>query len=294
MIWAAKRTLILLAALQFAQAATSNAPVITKPPSDEYIGKSGSAIISCEAKYASELVIVCNDEWFYSGKLLDQKKWQDDDGIPHISSSIRIRKEKITSYYGEKPFSCRCVAGPLATVGGDKSYSKSAKIQLAYLNKEFRNEPSNVDKKVGDSVELHCQPPTGLPEPQVFWLKDGKPVDEKDGNFITNSFDNQLIIRAAREKDSGEYICMASNGLTSRESKPARIDVYTDGGWGIWSAWSKCPTSRTKCIKGDYSLILGAENLRKFVLQQIFVNSRRSQAGRSLHMPNTHYDIDSL
>ena len=48
----------------------------------------------------------------------------------------------------------------------------------------------------------------------------------------------------------GEYVCMAQNMIDTRRSRPAKLDVYTDGAWGSWDAWSGCPISQNKCIKG--------------------------------------------
>ena len=43
---------------------------------------------------------------------------------------------------------------------------------------------------------------------------------------------------------------MAQNMIDTRRSRPAKLDVYTDGVWGSWDAWSGCPISQNKCIKG--------------------------------------------
>ena len=58
---------------------------------------------------------------------------------------------------------------------------------------------------VGEDVEVNCVPPEGVPKPKISWLKDDMPIEpEKDDNLILN-YEGNLIIKAARWRDSGEF-----------------------------------------------------------------------------------------
>ena len=60
---------------------------------------------------------------------------------------------------------------------------------------------------------------------QVFWLKNGKPIDsKKDINFIITSEGN-LLINQARLIDTGNYTCGAQNLANRRLSEPAALSV---------------------------------------------------------------------
>jgi len=224
---------------------TDHDPEIIEHPKDEYIGKSAYAVIRCQAKYASGLDFKCNDDWLTNHKTRDIKHWKDDNGVEHVSGSIKIKKEKVEAHLGEKDYYCNCVAG---NSKGVLAHSKNADIRIAYFKTEFSEEPYDKNEQVGQSVELVCVPPDGLPAPKISWLKDGNLIPTDGTNTLIN-YNGNLIIRAARLQDSGEYVCMAQNMIDTRRSRPAKLDVYTDGAWGSWDAWSGCPISQNKCIK---------------------------------------------
>ncbi|CBY12551.1 unnamed protein product [Oikopleura dioica] len=107
--------------------------------------------------------------------------------------------------------------------------------------------PTKPYFSVGENIQLHCVPPKGLPAPRITWIKNGKILDpNRDKNLIIN-YDNDLIVKAARYSDSGNYVCLAENIVGSRESPAAKIEVKTDGIWSRWSDWSKCPLN--SCAK---------------------------------------------
>ena len=60
---------------------------------------------------------------------------------------------------------------------------------------------------------------------QIYWLKDRVEVQpERDPNYI-QAADGHLIIIQAREKDRGNYTCVADNVANRRLSPPARLSV---------------------------------------------------------------------
>ena len=48
-------------------------------------------MIRCQAKYASGLDFKCNDDWLTNHKTRDIKHWKDDNGVEHVSGSIKIK-----------------------------------------------------------------------------------------------------------------------------------------------------------------------------------------------------------
>ena len=53
--------------------------------------KSAYAVIRCQAKYASVMEFKCNDDWLTNHKTRDIKHWKDDNGVEHVSGSIKIK-----------------------------------------------------------------------------------------------------------------------------------------------------------------------------------------------------------
>merc|ERR1719281_600421 len=69
---------------------------------------------------------------------------------------------------------------------------------------------------------------------------------DKDPNIILN-YEGNLIIKAARLRDSGDYKCRAENLVGSRISESATVTISTNGGWGQWTEWTPCPAN--SCAK---------------------------------------------
>ena len=57
----------------------------------------------------------------------------------------------------------------------------------------------------------------------INWLKDGKPVNLKDPR-ISKTEDKGLLVTNVNSSDTGNYTCVASNGLDT-DSKSAEVKV---------------------------------------------------------------------
>ena len=239
------KTLLPLLLLGLAKA--EQKPIIIEHPKDVYIGKSSSAEIRCEAKFASQLQFRCNDDWF--SQKAKPVQWSDDGGIKHVSLSATISKSKVTGFFysDNEDFRCNCVA--YAEDTGEPVHSRSATIKIAFLKSDFEEEPHNENKVVGEPIEINCVPPAGEPKPKVSWLKDGQLIDPNDDKNLMIDYKGSLVVRAAKLRDAGKYTCMAENMVETRRSQPAKIDVYIDGMWGNWGEWSTCPVNEHSCIK---------------------------------------------
>ena len=86
---------------------------------------------------------MCNDDWFDGNKMLQKKKWNDDDGIPHISGSIKVKKEKVAGFLGAEAYKCKCAAWHVNIENKSPKFSRDAVIRIAYFKSSFREEPYN-------------------------------------------------------------------------------------------------------------------------------------------------------
>lgn len=57
---------------------------------------------------------------------------------------------------------------------------------LIVLQEEFHVQPRDVEVAEGEVAVLNCGPPTGRPEPNVLWKKDGVPVNITDPHFTVS------------------------------------------------------------------------------------------------------------
>lgn len=54
------------------------------------------------------------------------------------------------------------------------------------LQEEFTVQPSDVEVAEGEVAVLNCGPPTGHPEPNVIWKKDGLPINSTDRHYTVS------------------------------------------------------------------------------------------------------------
>ena len=88
---------------------------------------------------------------------------------------------------------------------------------------EIITHPKNVTLEEGLTMTLFCNA-TGNPPPTLSWTKDGSPINNNQG--IPFSGDNKtLFIASINRSESGNYRCVARNGLGNDLSNPAKVDV---------------------------------------------------------------------
>ncbi|KFZ47943.1 Roundabout 4, partial [Antrostomus carolinensis] len=66
-------------------------------------------------------------------------------------------------------------------------------------------------------------PPSGHPEPQVTWKKDGVTLDLGGDRYLVTS--GKLRVTPALRNDSGLYVCVATNEAGERESRGAHVTI---------------------------------------------------------------------
>jgi hypothetical protein len=106
--------------------------------------------------------------------------------------------------------------------------------------------PKSRQVNAGTVVSMECKAPRGVPEPIVWWEKDGVQLNAGyeshqktfyvfKKNVVSSEplidsyhfFDNgSLVIKNASVTDNGEYVCVAKNDAGFRKTAPARLNVF--------------------------------------------------------------------
>jgi len=195
--------------------AAVSVPEIVEHPLDNVVSRNEPVTLNCKVSGDPEP----NVEWYKDGELVttaredprSHKILLPDNGLFFLRA-LHSKKEKDSGQYW-------CKA---SNIGGTVT-SRKGNLQVAYLEKEFRGLPSDVDVAVGSSVVLSCQAPKGNPSPSVSWKKDGKVYHVGAGSRLDG---DSLVINAVSKKDAGSYQCRAENIATIRETPTVHLGVH--------------------------------------------------------------------
>ncbi|XP_030010684.1 roundabout homolog 1 isoform X2 [Sphaeramia orbicularis] len=190
-------------------------PRIVHHPSDVVVKVGSPATLSCRADGNPQPTI----EWLRNGQPLETAKT-----YGHLQPLVLLEGSLFfLSVGGKRGQSDEGVYTCVATNSEGKAVSRNASLYIAALKEEFSLEPSDVEVAEGEVAVLNCEPPSGHPEPNIFWKKDGLPINSADHHYTELS--GKLIIAPADKNHSGSYVCVASNTVGMRESRAARLSV---------------------------------------------------------------------
>lgn len=94
-------------------------------------------------------------------------------------------------------------------VGSLQSYSIHLDILAVPY---FTVEPELKNAAEDENVEFRCEA-SGIPEPVIKWIHNGKPISESPPNARRTVGTNSITIRGLSSKDTGNYGCNATNSL---------------------------------------------------------------------------------
>ncbi|XP_078489120.1 netrin receptor UNC5B-like [Ciona intestinalis] len=211
-------------------------PVFLVEPTDQYVVRSTPARITCQVTSANEALIKCNNRWLSSPTSRTSQTEDPETGKTITTISIEVTRNTLDSFFAPYTYWCQCVAWS----GAGEVKSRRALVKLAFLRRNFEQEPMADRVAVGDEYKLQCKPPAGQPKPIVEWLKNDQPLtSSKNSNFLVTE-DGDLIIQTRNVGDSGNYTCVAKNIASKRRSHTATLTVGVNGGWSSWFPWTGC------------------------------------------------------
>ncbi|TPP56177.1 hypothetical protein FGIG_06134 [Fasciola gigantica] len=210
-------------------------PRIVEAPTDQY-SADGFLEFTCRAEGNPQPII----QWYNS---TDKKLVTD--RIPSAESLSGIHVNK---HYGRLMIS-NPTRGTLysfyCNASNELGWTISDRVVqggAAYLDKSFQLVPQNQSVDEGVNVTMRCRPPIGIPQPTIFWMREGKVIASQENltdepvkfsdysnpfpsSAITITSKGYLQIYHIQSRDAGRYICGAKNMIAERFAPAVELVV---------------------------------------------------------------------
>ncbi|XP_041969613.1 hemicentin-2-like [Aricia agestis] len=159
-------------------------------------------------------------------------------------------------------------------------------FQSLFENANTSQKEVNLEVLSGQAFFMQCHP-YGNPIPEVYWFKDGIPLNLYDDAMVSTDFGEVIVTNAAKSEHSGNYTCVARNkvgesstvylvnvlspppkqkedkiSVTQSYGKPLNLTCPCEGTPRPYVAWIKLPyteiaeSDRINLFNDNYTLII--------------------------------------
>uniref|UniRef100_A0A8C6V6H5 Netrin receptor UNC5 n=1 Tax=Neogobius melanostomus TaxID=47308 RepID=A0A8C6V6H5_9GOBI len=200
-------------------------PEFLLEPEDAFIVKNRPVQMRCRASPATQIYFKCNGEWVNQNDHVTRESLDQVTGLVVREVDISVSRTQVEELFGLEDYWCQCVAW--SSAGTTKS--NRAYVRIAYLRKNFEQEPLGREVRLEQEVLLQCRPPEGMPAAEVHTAPLLFPY------YINTLYHNKAPW--VLDADEATYNC-----------GKMVINVYKmSGGWSSWTEWSEC---NARCGQG--------------------------------------------
>ncbi|XP_013387953.1 neogenin isoform X2 [Lingula anatina] len=179
----------------------------TVEPSNIIAYKGYPALLNCSAENSGNTP---RTQWIRDGVYMslngDSRRYKLNNGSLYFSSIEHTR----SSRPDEGVYKCVATVMGLGTL-----VSRAAKLQVGYFNRDFKEEPKNVNVHLGDNAVFTCAVDS-IPRASIVWFKGSTELSDSPGGTLRIYPDGILEIQDVKFSDLGQYHCK------SEYSEPGR------------------------------------------------------------------------
>ncbi|NWR23824.1 UN5BB protein, partial [Emberiza fucata] len=226
----------------FPSAPAETLPHFLREPQDAYIVKNKPVELVCRANPATQIYFKCNGEWVNQNDHVTKESLDEVTGLLVREVQIEVSRQQVEELFGLEDYWCQCVAW--SSAGTTKS--RRAYVRIAYLRKNFDQEPLGKEVPLEHEVLLQCRPPEGVPQAEVSgWI--ALTLKAAGKLYLSELYYEIKDLLRARHK---KYLPSGNRTKALVAWAPELIlplSSAVNGGWSTWSEWSPC---NNRCGRG--------------------------------------------